>query len=92
MAHAHEISDEEIGAYLIEHLAAQLDRIDAPEHPTKDSVRGDIRPGPSTLVDYVGSWSECTSRALQYRSCQSEPSSGFGEEINRIEDDQIQHH
>jgi len=92
MSHAHEISDEEIADYLIEHLAAQLDRIDAPAHPTKDSVRGDIRPAPSTLVNYVGSWSECTERALQHRSCASDSSSGFGEEIDRIEGDHARTH
>jgi hypothetical protein len=69
MSHSHpeEVTDEEIGAYLIEHLAVQLDELDAPDHPDKQSVTGEIRPGPGTMVSYVGSWEECTERALEIR-------------------------
>lgn len=68
MAHSHDISDERIGTYLIEHLAIQLDQIDAPRHPEKQAVADDVTPGPSTMVSYVGSWRECTRRAVQHRS------------------------
>ena len=81
MSHAHDISDDAIASFLIEHLAIQLDAMDAPKHPEKQSIEDEIDPTPSTIVSYVGSWGECTRRALEHRTIESNRQPQFGSEV-----------